>query len=163
MLVMLMGLPGSGKSYLASRLAAKFSAVYISSDEVRQEVFTEQTYSKEEKRKIYNEMLQRMTHALQQHQKVVLDATFYKEDIRRSFLRRATELNQKCWIIEVVADEGLIRQRVSQKRTNSEADFSVYQTLKKEFDPPEQEHLVLQSREDNIEEMLDRATEYLRP
>ena len=49
MIVIVMGLPGSGKSYFASRLAAAIHATYISSDKVRKILIARRTYLEKEK------------------------------------------------------------------------------------------------------------------
>ena len=38
MLIAVMGLPGSGKSYFAHKLAGKLKAIYIGSDQVREKL-----------------------------------------------------------------------------------------------------------------------------
>lgn len=56
MVVLVMGLPGSGKSYLARRLAELIGATYISSDRVRRDLFPAARYTAEEKAGVYEEM-----------------------------------------------------------------------------------------------------------
>ena len=42
-------------------------------------------------------------------------------------------------------------------RTDSQADFEVYKKIKNEWEPFDQDHLILQSTDDNIEEILHKA------
>lgn len=58
-IVAVCGLPGSGKSYFAARLAERLDAVYLSSDRVRREMFTRRTYSDDEKMDVYRELIHR--------------------------------------------------------------------------------------------------------
>lgn len=74
MIIIVFGLPGSGKSYFASRLAKMINAGYVSSDKVRKELFKESVYSEQEKRAVYDKMLQQMEQAIQQKNNLVLDA-----------------------------------------------------------------------------------------
>ncbi len=66
-IVIVFGLPGSGKSYFASRLAEMLKAEYINSDIVRKQLLTQKTYSEKEKLSVYDSMLEKMKTLLQQH------------------------------------------------------------------------------------------------
>ncbi|HUZ58418.1 MAG TPA: AAA family ATPase [Hanamia sp.] len=50
MIVIVFGLPGSDKSYFASRLAKMIHAGHVNSDKVRKEWFKERVYSEDEKK-----------------------------------------------------------------------------------------------------------------
>ena len=65
------------------------------------------------------------------------------------------------FFIEVKAEETVIRKRLQEKRVDSEADFEVYKKVKKQWEPLNEDHLVLQSTDDNINEMLYKAADYL--
>ncbi len=160
MVVIVFGLPGSGKSYFASRLANLINAEYINSDVVRRTFPDKKTYSLNEKLSVYNEMLKRMKEMLKENRNLVLDATFYKSDIRIKFIYEAN-LNEKISFIEVRANESVISERLKKTRTDSEADFEVYKKIKNEWEPFNQDHLILQSTDNNIEEMLHKAAGYL--
>jgi predicted kinase len=64
--------------------------------------------------------------------------------------------------IEVQADENIIRQRLKKPRQYSEADFEVYKLIKQQNEPIDEPHLILKSTDDNIDEMLQKASEYLK-
>jgi predicted kinase len=55
----------------------------------------------------------------------------------------------------------VINERLKKTRTDSEADFDVYKKVKNEWEPFNPDHLILQSTDNNIEEMLHKATSYL--
>ena len=160
MIVIVFGLPGSGKSYFACRLANLISAEYINSDIVRRMFPEKKTYSLNEKISVYNEMLKRTKEMLKENRSLVLDATFYKGDIRRKFINEANP-NEKISFIEVRANESVISERLKKTRTDSDADFDVYKKIKNEWEPFNQNHLILQSTDNNIEEMLHKAAGYL--
>ncbi len=160
MVVIVFGLPGSGKSYFASRLANLVNAEYINSDSVRRMFAGKKTYSLNEKISVYNEMLKRMKEMIKENRTLVLDATFYKSDIRIKFINEAN-LNEKISFMEVRANESVISERLKKPRTDSEADFDVYKKMKNEWEPFNPDHLILQSTDNNIEEMLHKATSYL--
>jgi predicted kinase len=160
MIIIVFGLPGSGKSYFASHLANMIDAEYIMSDRVRKEMLSKRTYSDEEKLAVYDEMILKAIEANKLNKNVVLDATFYKKNIRSNFINKipATE---RIRFIEVVADESLIRERLQKVREDSEANFEVYKKIKEEWEPMEEPHLTLRSTNDNIEEMLRKTASYL--
>ncbi|MEP7110055.1 MAG: hypothetical protein ABI760_18820 [Ferruginibacter sp.] len=55
---------------------------------------------------------------------MVLDATFYKNDIRKKFLDQA-EGRVGLIFIEIRANEPVVRERLRKTRPDSEADFEV--------------------------------------
>ena len=160
MIAIVFGLPGSGKSHFASWFANLVDADYISSDRLRKEIHIAGNYSDQEKMTVYNEMLEQMKTSLRKNSNLVIDATFYKEGIRKKFMREAGGAGDIVFI-EVRADETTISERLKRKRAFSEADFEVYKKIKDQFEPMEQPHLVLQSTNDNLPDMLQKAMIYL--
>lgn len=161
MIILVSGLPGSGKSYFAERLAGRISAEYLNSDRVRIELHASGKYSAEDKLVVYKEMLLRTMKAFDDGHDVVVDATFYHHTMREMFLRLAEGYKQMLLIIEVVADEALIRERLSRPRKYSEADYQVYEKIRDDFEGITMPHLVLESTDDNLEEMLKSAITHI--
>lgn len=159
MVIMVMGLPGSGKSFFAGRLAQKINAEYWNSDQIRKEMFPERTYSDSEKKQVYKALFKKMQEAIQKEKDVVLDATFYKDKIRELFI---TNSKERIAFIEVWANENLIRERLKKIRQDSEANLEVYKLLKRQWEPVKQPHLILQSTNENIDAMLQKAENYLK-
>ena len=160
MMIIVFGLPGSGKSYFASHLAHKINADYINSDKLRRMMIDKRTYTANEKLAVYDEMLKQAMEAGKKHTNIVLDATFYKHAIRKIFID-GVENGAEIGFIEVRADESLIRERLKKTREYSEADFDVYKKIKKEWEPLNERHLILHSTDDNISGMLQQAINYL--
>lgn len=159
MIVIVLGLPGSGKSYFAGRLAEILRADYINSDRVRKELFPKSTYSDVEKAAVYDAMRKKMEDSIAQEMNVVLDATFHKKSTRALFKQK---IQENIRFIEVWADEEVIKERMKRSRPYSEADYRIYQLIRKEWEPVEEDHLRLQSTNDNIDDMLERAMKYLK-
>ncbi|MGZ8516936.1 MAG: AAA family ATPase [Chitinophagaceae bacterium] len=160
MIIIVMGLPGSGKSFFATRLATAINADYISSDRQRKKMIANRTYSANEKELVYNEMLMQMRQAIKQNKNLVLDATFHKNETRNKFKEEAGNTDEIIFI-EIVANETLVKERLRATREDSEADFAVHQIIRREWQPMKQLHLTLQSTNDNIEDMLEKTIEYL--
>lgn len=161
MVIIVFGLPGSGKSYFASRLAMQLEAEYVNSDELRMEMIADRTYTEAEKNKVYDAMLKAMSDAVEAKKPIVLDATFYKKSIRKRFEHKARHLGEQIIYIEVTAPEGLIEDRLKMPRTYSEADFDVYLRIREIAEPLKVNHLVLVSSNNNIVSMLHEAIQYI--
>lgn len=160
MVVIVFGLPGTGKSYFASRLSDKIHAEYVNSDRIRKELFKKRDYSETEKKAVYDKMLQAMSQALSQNQDLVLDATFHKKETRDLFANKMSS-KESLFFIEVHADEDIIKERLKKERPYSEADYEVYKIISQKNEPLSNPHLILQSTNDNIDEMLEKALAYL--
>jgi predicted kinase len=157
MIAVVFGLPGSGKSFFARQLAIKIDAVYIGSDQVRQGLLEPGKYDERSKLGVYEKMLALTEDAVVQQKNVVLDATFYKEHIRQLFKEQAKRLDNPLYFIEMKAAERVIKERISQKRPDSEADFEVYLELKRSFEAMDEDHLVLHSDKEELSVMLNKA------
>jgi len=161
MIIVVFGLPGSGKSYFAARLAKNIKADYVNSDRLRKEMFPVRTYSEQEKAAVYNAMLKKMKEAVKQNRSIVLDATFHNNETRKLFTQEGKKKERICFI-EIKADEDLIRQRLRKERAYSEADFEVYKLIRRQWEPLNEPHLRLDSTDENIENMLNQAAAYLQ-
>lgn len=160
MIIIVFGLPGSGKSFFAQRLADRLNAGYVNSDRLRKELFAERIYTDREKAAVYEKMLDEMKHHAVHNLNLVLDGTFHKKKVRKMFTDELPE-KEKIIFIEIQADEDVIRERVRKPRPYSEADFEVHKLIRDQYEPLEEPHLILKSTNQNIEEMLNKSSEYL--
>lgn len=129
-----MGLPGTGKTTLAKELAQKIGAVHLNTDRIRTELGMRGKYSAKHKARIYEEMKRQMVNYLEAGETVIVDGTFSRADLRREFLQEAQILGMPWHVFFLEASEDLIKKRVSEKRTFSEADFTVYKRVKESYD-----------------------------
>lgn len=161
-IVIVFGLPGSGKSYFARALAAALDCPLISSDAVRQQMQQNGRYDDQTKTAVYQEMLSLMEAGIKEHKSLLLDATFYKAGIRKLFIDKAGELDYPIYFIEIRAADETIKTRLSNKRPDSEADFDVYLKIKPQFEQLTGPHLVLYSDREPLGQMLAKAQTYLK-
>lgn len=159
MIVIVFGLPGSGKSFFASRLALEINGTYVNSDQVRIQLFKHRHYTEEEKEQVYDKMLEMAQEASTKNENMVIDATFYQEQLREPYL--SFPIQNAVYFIEVQASDNLIRQRLAKPRAFSEADYKVYKKIKNEWESFRGNHLVLESTDVNIEEMIKKTKLYL--
>lgn len=160
MIVIIFGLPGSGKSFFAQKLAEKMNADYVNTDKLRRELFSERLYTNREKSIVYEKMLDEMKRCARENKSLVLDGTFHNRETRKKFTDEMKDREQIIFI-EIQADENIIRERLKRPRKYSEADFEVYKLIRQHNDVMEEPHLILQSTDNNIEEMMEKATKYL--
>lgn len=160
MIIIVIGLPGSGKSYFASGLAAALSIDYFNSDVERNKIMVRKTYSDVEKLQVYDHLLAQMRKAINENRNIVLDATFYKAAIREKFLIEAGLY--PVVFIEIFASDEIIKRRLGTKRVDSDADYQVFQKISAEWEPLQADHLVMESTNENVKMMMAQAIDYLK-
>lgn len=162
-LVVVLGLPGTGKTTFARALASRIGAAHLNTDMLRTELGLLGQYREETKARIYEELLQRCQVALSRGRPVILDGTFYRQAFRDRIVALARAMETRVRWIEICAAPETVEQRISNKRPDSEADFEVYRKIREEFEPLQVERLQLFSDTQTGEAMLTRALEYLGP
>lgn len=160
-LIVVLGLPGTGKTTFARALAAQAGARHLNTDMLRAELGLRGQYDEAAKAHIYDELLRLCRAELASGKPVVLDGTFYRQDFRDRIAGLALETRAVLKWIEIRASPATVKKRVSAERPYSEADFAVYQTIREAFEPLRGERLQLFSDRLTSEAMLSRAREYL--
>lgn len=142
-LVLVSGLPGTGKSTLARSLAEKANFEVIRSDVIRKEIFTAENseqsgslYTSDRTQRIYDECLQRARRLLQAGKRVIIDATFQRDQDRQAFLQLAIDCGSRAIWLECTAPAEITRQRIDARHGDaSDADWSVYQLVSSRWQP----------------------------
>jgi predicted kinase len=151
-LIMLSGLPGSGKSYLSDRLAEQLSAVVIESDRVRKALFSKPTYSAEESARVHRTCQQTMRWLLREGVRVIFDATNLVEFQRETLYSLAERSGAGLLIVRVTAPEEVVRQRLTQRAaradSTSDADWKVYRRMSDREQRIGQPHLCIDTSQD---------------
>ncbi|MCY1060953.1 AAA family ATPase [Nannocystis sp. SCPEA4] len=172
-LLLVMGLPGTGKSTLARALAEE-GFVWVRSDAVRKQLaglpteapadasvytpaWTERTY----------EVCRELAEArLSEGERVVVDANFKLDAQRAPFVALAAALGVQAQILVCTADEATVVARLSRRTGDvSDADVSVYQHARRAWQPLRPEHAAIAAEiasEGSREEVLQRALQHLR-
>jgi len=177
-LVLIGGLPGTGKSTLARGLAEGGRFSIIRSDLVRKELaglspdalapsaVDRGIYTPEMTARTYAECLRRAEGQLFEGMRVIVDATFADDGQRLAFLELAARLGVPTLWLVCRSSSDAARQRVENRRGDaSDADVSVYEwTAKRWQEPGPQTRAILRELNTDAEpeHALARAIEQLR-
>lgn len=161
MVIMIYGLPGTGKTFFAQHLAEDIGAVHLNTDMVRDKLDVKGHYDDTTKQQVYNELYKQIMRELNNKKDVIVDGTFHKHIRREQVKKIAVEMDEPIYLIEIKVDEGIVKKRLRKRRRYSEADFNVYKQLEQQFEPEEDHHLELWSGEKNLDEMLVRAKQFI--
>lgn len=160
MLIVITGLPGSGKTTVAREYAARSGALHLNSDLLRRELGLMGHYRPEDKQKVYDNLLRRAREALLAGRAVVVDGTFHREAVRGPFRDLAKQCAAPLFWVKVLAREETVRRRLLTPRSDSEADFDVFEKIRAEEEPLPDVHLELWSDEALPAEMSFKIQKY---
>ena len=160
-LVVVFGLPGTGKTTFARALSQELGWRHLNTDVIRAELGKKKQYDERTKASVYREMQDLTAKELDLNKGVVLDGTFYRKALRDSFTDLGNTYGIPLKWIEVCADEEIIRNRVARERPYSEADFQVYKKVKKAFEPLGQEALKVFSDREELPVMIRKAIAFI--
>ena len=161
MLIMVLGLPGSGKSYFSKALAEKLNGIHINSDIIRKNLSQKPLYTTEGKERVYQVMFDTVCNALKQGNTVLVDATFSLKSYRSPYFEFVEGHGIPIRVILIKAHDSTILSRLQTPRPDSDADYAVYQKIKAEFEPLKMEHLELASDELSLDQMMVKAQEFI--
>ena len=132
-LVLLCGLPGTGKSYLAQQLAERLPMVLVASDQVRRVLYSEPRYTPEEHYAVHATCQEMVDQLLREGHSIVLDATNLIRRHRQRYYSLAEEHGANLLVLQTVASPEVARRRLQERRAGlqpaygSDADWEIYQ------------------------------------
>lgn len=162
MIVLVFGLPATGKSWFSRQFAENINAYYLNTDIIRDQLGKKGQYDKKTKQEVYNELKEQALKNIKKKKDLVVDGTFHKKKRRKEFIDLATENETEIYLVAMKASESRIKERLKTRREYSEADFKVYQQLKSEFEFPETDHLVLYNEDAKIDNLIDETMAYIK-
>lgn len=173
LVILLAGLPGTGKSTLARKLARRYRLEHISTDSVRKRIFRDVrhntfgrgSYSERQRMIVYDTIFYVVYTLLKNNVGVVLDGTFYRERLRTKVKRIAERFEAKFLLVMVTCPEHLIRKRFEERdarkrRTLSDADSKIFERFKQLFETTKLSHLEVDMTSD-YQEILERINHAL--
>ena len=163
MIIIICGLPGSGKTYIANKLSSFFDTfVILSSDKIRKELFKVPSYSRFERSLVYDVMILIAKYLHSEHISCVIDGTFNRNKSRNEVREKlGLKLNEFC-IIECTCPENLIMSRLLARNSDdlSDADISIYWKMKKIYEKVKTNHISIDTSKP-IDLNMDRIVKYI--
>lgn len=155
-LIMLAGLPGTGKSFLGRLLSVQLGAALVATDHVRRAFFPRPDYSGAERDTVHDLCCRLAERLLAARVPVVLDATHSIEAHRQSVYALAARLEVPLVVVETVAPEALARQRLERRASLRRDPFdmsdavtrAVYDRVRQRFEPITRPHTVVDTSRD---------------
>ncbi len=149
--VVMCGLPATGKSTVAGTLAGRIGAAYVSSDIVRKQLagidpreraddaFRAGLYAPEMTERTYDELRRRVAEHLDAGRAVVVDAMHGRASERDAARALAAEHGAPCLVVELRLDEAEARARIAGREGDplrtSDATEDVYASQRDRFEP----------------------------
>ena len=165
-LVVLVGLPGTGKTSFARRLAERFPLHLLESDALRRVLFPKPTYTQEESARLFRAIHQIIAVLLERGTPVLLDATNLVEAQREALYRIAEDAGARLALVQLQAPGAMVQKRLARRgvapgsREHSDADWAVYQRMRETREPVQREHYTVDTSRD-IGPVLEQVIEEL--
>ncbi|MCX7981473.1 MAG: AAA family ATPase [Syntrophales bacterium] len=150
-LMTMVGLTGTGKTFVAQELARRLGAQLIQTDVIRKELaglppeehryepFGEGIYSPEMSRRTYEEARRRAEEALRKGKSVILDATHTRDSEREEALKIARRYGASFYLLNCHCPEETVKTRLSERlgRVGEASDgrWEIYLKQREKMDP----------------------------
>jgi predicted kinase len=161
-LIVVMGLPGVGKSHCARLLCGRLGAAHVASDELRSRLFIAASYADAENRAVFAAATSLVDGLLGEGHRVVVDATNLVARNRAGTVEAATRRGVPITFVRITASDEDARVRLASRRAarapgdHSEADEAIYDRMRAQrFEPPAEGFLELVNGTDLAKE-IDR-------
>ena len=153
-IIMLSGLPGTGKSYLAGKLAEHLPFMIVESDAVRKELFPKPKHSRRENTSVFGAIHYITGDLLKNKISVILDATNLEEKHRKTVYSIAERTGARLILVNVEAPPETVQKRLKArllKRNDedySDATWAIYQKMKRTAEKISRSHYTVNTTED---------------
>jgi len=153
-LIVVSGLPGSGKSYFCRKLAQRLSFPILEGDALRKVLFPSPSYSPGESNRLFQACYLLIEELLRRGIALIFDATNLIERHRERLYHIADQTGTKLIIVRVEAPAELVRQRLENRTIGaspldrSEADWKVYQKMESSAQKIRRNHFAVDTSRD---------------
>lgn len=166
-LLIMVGLPGAGKSYIIDHAHTILDCTVIRTDRVRRYVREQPTYTPAEMTYIYEICYGLVDERLGRGERVVFDGSNYLASRRRRLLEVAAYHRSAVALCHVQASEAVTRQRLQERIRGdsrngdlSDAGWSVYQWMVEAQEPIAVPHLTLDTTDAPPESLVQQLVDY---
>lgn len=148
-LIVMHGVSGSGKSWLAYKIIEHISAIIIRSDaerkRIKDQLNNDSPYSNHNTEKVYQHLLALAESILTSGYSVIVDATFLKNSHRELFKKLATNHHIPFKIVHTFSNQNVLKQRLLWRQHCSEnISDADHEVMLKQFDALD--HLTLNEK-----------------
>ena len=166
-MLVLCGLPGTGKSHFARELSRHIPFLSLGSDHLRKTLVSHPTYSREEHLRVFVAAHLLLEELLREGWQVIFDATNLTERIRHPLYDMAARLRVPLALVWFTAPLGTVRRRLADRESGraydnySDAGWPVYCRLSPGAEPIARPHFTVDSSRD-ITPVLERLVGLVR-
>lgn len=134
LLLVTVGIPGSGKSYFARRFSEMFSAPLISFDEIRYELFNDVSFSEDENAIVARIAGLQVRELLKLHKTVIIDGGHNPKVSRLELAKIAKKNDYGVLYVWVQTDENTARERSLRRSSRAGDDLLNRSLTRDEFE-----------------------------
>lgn len=135
-LIILSGLPGTGKTTFAHALVAVLHAAHVESDAIRRALRPQPTYTHAENAAVFARVEAAARKSLEAAQHTIIDATNLTTGDRKRFVHLAHHSDARLIFVRVTAPEDIVKQRLAHQREGfSQATAAIYDRMKGRAQP----------------------------
>jgi orotidine-5'-phosphate decarboxylase len=166
-LLLLSGLPGTGKSHLAAAIAARHPVAVVRTDEVRKVLFPQPSYSGDESGAVYLTCYALVERLLEDGYTVVFDATNLSRAGRQRARAIAARAGAGTFTLFTSAGQETVARRLQRRISggsesfSSDADWRVYEKLARTVEPAGEEESPMVDTSGDLTPALDRVDRFL--
>lgn len=163
MIILICGLPGTGKSSLGKEICERTGAVLIRTDGIRKRIRDKPSYSEDDKNSVYSVFFTVAEYVLKSGKDVILDGTFYRAEYRKMAVDLAESTGNEIRMIECLNNEKRIKKHIKSRKDLSDADFAVHLKVRDMWEPIEEEHLKVRMEDffDDKENTMEKIIGYI--
>ena len=161
-LIVLSGLPGTGKSHFANELSHRVPVLIVGSDRMRKALVAKPKYNPAEHTRVFSDCHLLIEDLLKEGYRVVFDATNLTEGFRHTLYDIAENTETPLSIIWFTAPIDVIRRRLDARAaglsidSHSDADWKIHCRLRPGEEPINRPHLIVDSSQD-ISPLVDQV------
>ena len=159
LIILICGLPGTGKTFLAHELSKHIDSTVLSTDKIRKELIHKPTYAPWERSLIYDVLFLLVKYLHSSGINCILDGTFNMEKSRYEVKYSLNLTKEEFYIIECICPEDIIISRlISRKGDYSDATVSIYLKMKKIYEKIKGNHISINTAKPldvNINQILE--------
>ncbi|WHH58644.1 AAA family ATPase [Petroclostridium sp. X23] len=126
--IMMIGIPGSGKSTFAEEIKRKENGVIVSSDQLREELFGT-VWEFRKNADLFSEMFSKSHMYLNQGKSVVFDATNIRRSERKSILKRFMPYYKECYYIKISLEKALYQNKIRDRNVPENVIIRMYDRI----------------------------------